>query len=163
MFLLLLLLFSHWVLLDSFATPWSIVCQASLSIAFPILEWVAISFFRESSQPRDWIHIFCLSGGFSRTESSGKPFLIYTYNTNNREFTNKVILKIKWFDICKVLIAVIICGVVVKLLLSSCFQNWKCGSQFTFTGAHDIYKNLVHNHQDEYFIFICCNNFLGRL
>ena len=26
-----------------------------------ILEWVAISFFRESSWPRDWTHIFCIS------------------------------------------------------------------------------------------------------
>ena len=25
-----------------------------------ILEWVAISFFRGSSQPRDWTHIFCI-------------------------------------------------------------------------------------------------------
>ena len=33
-----------------------------------ILEWVAISFFRESFQPRDWTHISCgsgkLAGGF---------------------------------------------------------------------------------------------------
>ena len=87
------------------------------------LEWVAISFCRESSQSRDWIHIFCLSGRFFRTESSGKPYLTYTYSTNNREFTNKLIVKIKWFYICKVLIAVIIFGVVVKLLLSSSFSK----------------------------------------
>ena len=116
-------LFSHWVLLDSLAASWTIVCQASLSMGFPILEWVAISFCRESSQSRDWIHIFCLSGRFFRTESSGKPYLIYTYSTNNREFTNKLIVKIKWFYICKVLIAVIIFGVVVKLLLSSSFSK----------------------------------------
>ena len=26
-----------------------------------ILEWVAISYFRRSSQPRDWIHVSCIS------------------------------------------------------------------------------------------------------
>ena len=37
------------------AVPWTVACQASLSWDFParILEWVAISFSRGSSQPRD--------------------------------------------------------------------------------------------------------------
>ena len=38
-----------------------------------ILEWVAISFSRGSSQPRDCTYIFCLAGGFFTTEPSGKP------------------------------------------------------------------------------------------
>ena len=29
-----------------------------------ILEWVAISFSRTSSQPRDQIYVFCIAGGF---------------------------------------------------------------------------------------------------
>jgi len=29
-----------------------------------ILEWVAILFSRESSQPRDQIQVFCIAGGF---------------------------------------------------------------------------------------------------
>ena len=33
------------------ATPWTVACQAPLSMA-RILEWVAISFSRGSSQPR---------------------------------------------------------------------------------------------------------------
>ena len=32
-----------------------------------ILEWVAISSSRGSSQPRDWIHVYCLAGGFFTT------------------------------------------------------------------------------------------------
>ena len=46
---------------NSFATPWTVACQAPLSMGFPkqerILEWVAISFFRGSTKPRGWIHI----------------------------------------------------------------------------------------------------------
>ena len=38
-----------------------------------ILEWVAISFSKGSSQPRDWTHISCIAGGFFTAESLGKP------------------------------------------------------------------------------------------
>ena len=41
---------------DSFLTPWIIAHQAPLSMGLPmdrILEWVAIPFFRGSSQPKD--------------------------------------------------------------------------------------------------------------
>ena len=38
-----------------FATPWTVACQAPLSM------WVAISSPRGSSPPRDWIHISCIS------------------------------------------------------------------------------------------------------
>jgi len=38
-----------------------------------ILDWVAISFSRGSSWPRDWTHISCIVGRFSATESLRKP------------------------------------------------------------------------------------------
>ena len=38
-----------------------------------ILEWVAISSSRGSSQPRDGTHISCIAGGFFTTEPPGKP------------------------------------------------------------------------------------------
>ena len=40
-----------------------------------VLEWIAISSSRGSSQPRDWIHdscVSCIVGGFSTTETLGK-------------------------------------------------------------------------------------------
>ena len=40
-----------------------------------ILEWVAISFSRGSSRPRDTAHISCLAGRFFTTEPPGKPLL----------------------------------------------------------------------------------------
>ena len=40
-----------------------------------VLEWVAISFFRGSSQPRDWTHVSCIAGRFFFTaEPPGKPY-----------------------------------------------------------------------------------------
>ena len=35
-----------------------------------ILEWVAISFSRESSQPRDWTWVSCIAGGFLTHQAS---------------------------------------------------------------------------------------------
>ena len=46
------------------ATLWTIACQAPLSMAIlqaRILEWVAMPFSRESSQPRDQTHISSVS------------------------------------------------------------------------------------------------------
>ena len=70
-----LLLFSCSVVSDSFVTldcnlPGSSVHGISQA---RILEWVAISFSRRSSQPRDRTHISCLAGGFFTTELPGKP------------------------------------------------------------------------------------------
>ena len=47
-----------------FATLWTIARQDHLFMGFfqeRILEWVAISFSRGSSQPRDRTHVFCIS------------------------------------------------------------------------------------------------------
>ena len=51
--------------LQLFATPWTVVCQAPLSIGIfqaRILEWVAIFFSRWSSQPRDQTRVSCTAG-----------------------------------------------------------------------------------------------------
>ena len=50
---------------DSFATPWMVSLQTPLSLPgilqARILQWVAISFSRGSSQPRDRTHVSCIS------------------------------------------------------------------------------------------------------
>ena len=50
--------------------------QSSLSRGFPkqMLEWVAISFFRGSSQPKDWAHVFCTAGVFFSVGPPEKQF-----------------------------------------------------------------------------------------
>ena len=44
-----------------------------------ILEWVAISFSRGSSPPRDGTHVSCIAGRFFTTEPNGKPTQIVFY------------------------------------------------------------------------------------
>ena len=41
-----------------------------------ILEWVAISFSRESFWLRDWTQISCIAGGILQTELWGKPYWV---------------------------------------------------------------------------------------
>ena len=50
-----------------FATPWTVACQAPLSMGIlhaRILEWVAIPFSRGSSQPRDQTRVSFIAGWF---------------------------------------------------------------------------------------------------
>ena len=50
-----------------FATPWTIACQAPLSMGIlqaRTLEWVVMPFFRGSSQPRDRTQVSHIAGGF---------------------------------------------------------------------------------------------------
>ena len=58
-----LLLFSHSVVSNSFVTPWTVACQAPLSMGLSqarILQWAAISFSRELSPPGDGNCVSCI-------------------------------------------------------------------------------------------------------
>ena len=60
---------------DSFATAWTVACQASLG--FPrqniTLDWAAISFLQGSSPARDQTWASCLAGGFFTLSHQGNP------------------------------------------------------------------------------------------
>ena len=62
---------------DYFETPRTIVRWLICPWNSPdrLLEWVAISFSKESSRPRDWTNISCNAGRFFSTVSPGKPIL----------------------------------------------------------------------------------------
>ena len=53
-----------------------------------LLKWVAISFSRASSQPRDRTHVSCVAGGFFTTESLGKPR--YTMKSESESVSHSV-------------------------------------------------------------------------
>ena len=77
--------FSHIILFNFHYVCVCLVTQSCLTLCDPmdcsrpgssvygiyqarILEWVAISFSRESSQPRDWTLVSCIAGGFFTTK-----------------------------------------------------------------------------------------------
>ena len=69
-----------------FATPWIVAYQALRSLSVHgifqarVLEWVAISFFRGSSQPRDWTPV-------SRTASRRSNHLFYCIIQKKQSFS----------------------------------------------------------------------------
>ena len=70
---MLLLLCSHKVLSDSFATPWTVACQASLFMKFPRQEyWSGLPFPSPGDLPHPEIK-HKLAGGFFTTEPPRKP------------------------------------------------------------------------------------------
>ena len=59
-----------------FVTPWTVACQAPLSMGIlqaRILEWVAMTFPRGSSQPRDQTQVSRIVGDSLSSEPPGKP------------------------------------------------------------------------------------------
>ena len=59
-----------------FVTPWNVACQSSSVYGISqarILEWVAISSSRGSSQPMDWTQVFYIVGRLFTTDPPGKP------------------------------------------------------------------------------------------
>ena len=77
--------FSHYVVSDScdpmdYSPPGSSVHGISQT---RILEWVAISFFRGSSQPRDLTQVSYVAGRFFTTEPTGKPSVCSVFNKMN--------------------------------------------------------------------------------
>ena len=63
------------------ATPWTVAPPGSSAYGIfqaRMLEWVAISFSRVSSRPRDRSPVSCIAGRFLTVWATGKPFLILT-------------------------------------------------------------------------------------
>ena len=42
-----------------------------------VLEWIAISFSKGSSQPRDWTQVFCTAGGFFTVRATREAHFIH--------------------------------------------------------------------------------------
>ena len=67
---------------DSFATPWTVVHQAPLSMEFPREEcWSGLPFPSPGDLPRPGTEPSspALAGGFFTTESQGKPSKLFHY------------------------------------------------------------------------------------
>lgn len=71
------MLLSCSIMSDFLATPSTVAHQPPLFMIFNsrISEWVAISYFRRSSRPRDRTHISCIAGEFLPLSSQGRAFL----------------------------------------------------------------------------------------
>ena len=80
------LLFSCYVVSDSFVTPWALPCKAPRSMEFPRLEyWSGLPFPSPEGLSDPGIEAVCpaLAGGFFTNEPPGKPILICDYANNS--------------------------------------------------------------------------------
>ena len=70
---------NHSVMSNSLWPPWTIAWQAPLSMGIlqaRILEWVAMSSSRGSSQPRDWTQVSRIAGRFFTIWATKKPIAL---------------------------------------------------------------------------------------
>ena len=84
--ILLLSLFSHSVLCNSFTAPWTVACQAPLSMGIPSQEsWSGLSFPSSGYRPEPGIKPAFpkLEGGFFTAETPGKSICLYSYSCDN--------------------------------------------------------------------------------
>ena len=93
-----MVVFSHRVMSNSFLTPWTVVCQAPLSMGFPKQEyWSGFAILSPRDLPDPGIKptFPALVGGFLTTEPPGKPsVLLYSRKLNidlRREMEEKEI------------------------------------------------------------------------
>ena len=88
----------------------SLVARSCLTLGISqarILKWVAISFARGSSQPRDRTHVSCLASRFFTPEPPGKPqqtFAIYLFCATHLLKTHNWNKTDKWSTFIKCII-----------------------------------------------------------
>ena len=78
-----LLLFSHQIMSSSFATPWTVIHQAPLSMGFPKQECQSGLSFPSPGDlpdPRDQTCVSCIAGEFFTTEPPRKPLNLHMGN-----------------------------------------------------------------------------------
>ena len=87
---------------QTFCHPWGCSLPGSSVhgiLQARILEWVAISSFRGSSQPPDWTQVSCTAGGFFNPDPLGKPhvYLCFLYRSSKNFFIPWKPLEEQWY------------------------------------------------------------------
>ena len=90
-------LVAHYVWL--FATPWTIVHQAPLSMGIlqaTILEWIAMPYSSGSSKPRDKTQVSHISGGFFTSWATREALINIIMHSNSLLIDKYCLPKIFW-------------------------------------------------------------------
>ena len=95
----LLLTSSSSVVFNSFVTPQTVTCQASLSMGFPRQEywsWLPFSSLRDHPDPGIELTFSALAGGFFTTELPGKPHATLISELPWDKITEKLNISCEW-------------------------------------------------------------------
>ena len=138
---------------NSFATPWTVAHQAPLVHGIcqaRILEWVANSFSRGSSQPRDWTHVSCIGRQIlyhsaTREARSETHIIIFgaKKNTHTHTHAHPVLSKVCIISFVIIITPIQCCSAPlhssslfvtlstadeIRMVLTECFSSpWKAG------------------------------------
>ena len=125
-----------------FVTPWTVAHQGPLSMNSPgkntEVGWVAISFSRGSSQPRDWTWISHIAGRFFTVCATREALYVYTYigliYTSNLSTHQR--MNFRLFPLLTIINNASICPCVYKFYLwTSAFTNPGCSPRNRLAGT----------------------------
>ena len=88
-----------------------------------ILEWVAISFSRGSSQPRDWTQVSCIAGRLYRLRQPGVIGLLISKNCFWYNFYQRVVISYKFSEgqvFCLPISMICVCAFATQSCLTLC-------------------------------------------
>ena len=121
-----------------------------------ILEWVAMPFFRGSSWPRDWTHVYCISC-FSRQilyhwdtwEAWTNQLFTYKCVKQNNQTVSDHLVRASFakgqttFCTDFLLLNFHICGHLIALLATTCYSSFSCFLMgFCCAASHHIWQSL---------------------
>jgi len=105
-------------LCPTLGTPWTVACQAPLSMGFPRQEyWSGFPFPSPRNLPNPEIEptspafqaVFCIASGFFTAESLGKPMSVYIYSSIAGSFQRVFDMDLKFLQSFFFLIREIVC------------------------------------------------------
>ena len=122
------------------ATPWTVAHQAPLSMGWifqaRMLEWVAISFSRGSSQPKDRTRVFCPGRWILYHWAS--YMYVYTYMT--RHTNTHIHTYVCVYDTC---VCIYVC-IYVWQMIKLCYFSWVFRSKSELLFWRSLFIGLYH-------------------
>ena len=97
-----------------------------------MLEWVAIPFYRGSSWPRDWTHIYCISGNFFTTEPPRKLRTVIWSSSSTLGIRPVKMNSLIWKGTC------------TPMFISALFTIAEIQKQCKYLSVHECLKKMWH-------------------
>ena len=128
-------------------TPWTVACQAPLSMGIlqaRILEWVAMPSSRGSSQPRDQTQVSCTAGRFFTIWDTREALCLLLIGPSTHPLVQPLMaLVFLDFGFCK--LDLLPCSYYWLAYLNTGLSSspWTCGPQVSFLTSPSTWELLI--------------------